>query len=329
MKILLLLLSFHFILSAAQNRENDWEFKQFNFYFENDLFAQTDYQYSSGEKVSLLYYIPHNEYSLYDLLFIDDGAYDSYITFAIANQIFTPCDITTPEPIPDDRPYAGWTYAEAGIHKSSQKTLQSLYLQIGAVGPASHAEDIQKFIHELTGSDLPQGWDNQLKDELGINLRYIYKIRYQQDISDTFKSVIIPYGKAELGNISIQAIAGVTAKIGWHILQDFGESTINTGGDTGISTYNEHQNRLKMPWSFSLHCNLSSSAIARDIFLDGNTFRESLSIDKKYFVFSTGAGFTARYKRVELDYHYQKHTKHYDTQKVDHGFGSVTLSLLF
>ena len=332
MKFFSLFLSFFFfssLLHAQEEKNTDWELKQFNIYFENDLFAKTDSQYSSGEKFGLVYYIPHNDYSLYNLLIFDDGPYDSYVNFSLVNQIFTPVDISRSDLIVDDRPYAGWTFIEAGIHKSSKKSLQSLYLQLGTIGPRSQAEDIQKYIHELTGSELPQGWDNQLKNEFGILLRYIYKWRFEYQVTDVFETVVVPTVEADLGNIHIQATGGVSARFGWNIPKDFGISSINTGGETGIAIYDEHDNTFKKPWSFSINLNLSARAVARDIFLDGNTFQDSHSVDKKYFIAGIGAGFTARYKRIALDYNYQKQTKQFDTEQQKHGFGSVIISVLF
>jgi hypothetical protein len=261
-------------------------------------------------------------------LFLDDEPSDYYINFALVNQIFTPEDITKKELIVDDRPYAGWSFIETGFHKSTKDSLQSIYLQLGFVGPLSQAEEIQKYIHELTGSDLPQGWENQLKNEFGVNLRYVYNWRYSYDF-DTFESAIVPYVEGDFGNISIQGTGGITARVGWNIPKDFGMSTIATGSEAGISTYNNRQNRFAKRWSFALNFNISGSAIARDIFLDGNTFVASHSVDKRYFVGSGGLGFTARYKHFSLDYYFQKHTKHYDIEKIKHGYGSFILSMAF
>ncbi len=304
-----------------------WQFQQFDLYFENDLFSQTDGQYSSGEKFSFLYSVDQNDVPFYDLFLYNDKLSDAYINFALVNQIFTPYDISAQELIVDDRPYAGWTFFEMGFHKSTSDTLQSFYIQIGAIGPNSEAENIQKFVHKFTGSELPQGWDNQLKNELGINLRYVHNWRFAKKFSGV-DTVVIPYTELDMGNISLQALGGISARIGWNLPQDFGMSTISTGSETGINTYN-NTNKLYDDWSFAFSFNVSGSGIARDIFLDGNTFRDSHSVEKNYFVASAGAGFTSRYKHFVLDYYYQKHTKHYHAEKIKHGYGSVILSIVY
>jgi hypothetical protein len=324
----LFIILFFFLTTLSAKETKEWQFQQFDIYFENDLFAQTDGQYSSGEKFSLLYYVPQSDFFVYDLFLDENKPSDKYISFALVNQIFTPNDISIKELIPDQRPYAGWTFLEAGFHKSSKDTLQSIYIQVGMVGPLSQAEDIQKFIHKVTGSEPPQGWDNQLKNEPGINLRYVYNWRVVHNF-ETIESAIVPYAEGDFGNISIGATGGITARIGWNIPKDFGMSTISTGSETGISTYNQRQNRLNKKWSFAFNFNISGSAVARDIFLDGNTFVDSHSVDKRYFIASGGFGFTSRYKNYSLDYYYQKQTKHYDSEKLKHGYGSVILSFAF
>ncbi len=51
-------------------------------------------------------------------------------------------------------------------------------IQIGMVGPSSLAEDAQKFIHKVRDLQRPNGWDNQLKDELGLALAFERKWLY-------------------------------------------------------------------------------------------------------------------------------------------------------
>jgi len=324
----ILIIFFFFITFLSANEKNEWQFQQFDIYFENDIFAQTDGQYSSGEKFSLLYYVPQSDFFVYDLFLDENKPSDKYISFALVNQIFTPNDISIKELIVDQRPYAGWTFLEAGFHKSAKDTLQSIYIQVGMVGPLSQAEHIQKFIHKVTGSEQPEGWDNQLKNEPGINLRYVYNWRVVHNF-ERIESAIVPYVEGDFGNISIGATGGITARIGWNIPKDFGMSTISTGSETGISTYNQRQNRFNKKWSFAFNFNVSGSAVLRDIFLDGNTFVHSHSVDKKYLVGSAGFGFTSRYKHYSLDYYYQKQTKHYNSESSPHGYGSLILSIAF
>ncbi|MEN8302953.1 MAG: lipid A deacylase LpxR family protein [Campylobacterota bacterium] len=309
-------------------KEEVWELCRFNFYFENDMFSATDSQYSSGEKFNWFYHVDNPSNPLYNFLFTDSGYY-SYANLAIVNQIYTPVELDRTDLIKDDRPYAGWTYLEYGIHKSSSENLRSFYIHVGMVGPASKSEQIQKAIHDLTGSEPPMGWDNQLKNEFGINLRYVHKWRLTPPFIGNLESSVIPFIEAELGNIAINATAGVGMRFGWNIPKDFAVSTLDAGGEIGVLVGDEHKNSLKREWSFSFNISGYTSAVARDIFLDGNTFRDSHSVDKENLVFYMGAGFSARYKNFMIDFIQTRSTPKFKLENRAHTVGTAIVSWLY
>jgi len=251
------------------------------------------------------------------------------MSFSLANQIFTPKDLNETELIIDDRPYTGWTYAEAALHKSSDSHLRSLYLQVGYVGPNSKSEEIQTAIHKRTDSELPMGWDNQLKNELGVNLRYVHKWRFAPEPVLGIETAFIPFVEGNLGNISIAALAGMSMRMGWNIPKDFGVTSLSTGGEVGIPINGEYREILKRAWSFSLNLNGAGSAVARDISLDGNTFKTSHSVEKKNFIGYFGYGFSLRYKSFMLEYIKNVNSKKFVLEENPHAVGTVVASWLF
>ncbi|MEA3369959.1 MAG: lipid A deacylase LpxR family protein [Campylobacterota bacterium] len=306
-----------------------WEFNRFNVFFENDLFSTTDSQYSSGEKFSLIYHVINHSNPLYELLYLDYGEYDAYVSFSLVNQMYTPADLSETALIEDDRPYAGWTYLEYAIHKSSQTDLRSLYLHVGMVGPASRTEEIQEIIHEMTDSTPPKGWDNQLQNELGINLKYVHKWRFVPEPLGSFETSYVPFVQGDLGNVAIGATGGVSARFGWNIPKDFGVSTIDSGGEVGVLVLDECENMRREKWSFSFNLNGYGSAVAHDIFLDGNTFKDSHSVDKENFVGYLGFGFTARYENIVFDFMQTKSTPKFTGEDKIHTVGTAVLSWLY
>ena len=278
---LFILLSSTLFAQEEIKNDKDWIFDRLNIYIENDKYFGTDNDYSTGERITALYYIPQENYTLYNLLGYEDKKTYSYITFSLTNQIFTPTDTLTRELIPDDRPYAGWTYFETTMHKTTKTQLRSLSLKVGVIGPASGSQQIQNEFHRRIDTATVHGWSNQLENELGITLEYTQKWRYYSKVSNNLEASLVPYLSAELGNISINASGGMMARIGWNIPKDYGVSSIDIGADPGIPVYGAYTNMKAKPWSFSFNFTAAGSVIVRDIFLDGNTFKSSHSVEKK------------------------------------------------
>ena len=333
MKIYIVVLLFLSSLTFAEEtkEENSWDLYQFKIYFENDMFGNfTDAQYSSGEKFNLTYHINNPENVLYDFLSSDGSGEEIFLTFNLANQIYTPMDLTETELIEDDRPYAGWTYVEAGMHKSTNKTMNSLSLKIGMIGPASCSEEIQTGIHKLVNAGLPMGWDNQLSNELGVNLSYVYKLRYaSKPAFGWLESAVIPYGQVNLGNISTLAALGTFVRVGYNIPKDFGLATMDFGGESNIPVYDENLLSLVKNWSVCFNFSMTGSAVARDIFLDGNTFKSSHSVDKNVFVAYASVGLSARYKTFTIDVTNTRNTKKGNKEGALQDVGTVIASWQF
>jgi len=306
--------------------KDDWTLERVNFYFENDIYTKSDDGYTAGERLSFLYLVP-NDYDIYNFIFSDNNQTDSYFTVAATNQIFTPTATDQVELIMNDRPYAGWSYLEFGMHRSSMKSLHSLNLKIGFVGETSKSKEIQNGFHEIIGNDKVEGWDNQLNNELGLNLKYTYKWLYDFIIKDSFESSIVPFASGEFGNVAINATAGTSARFGWNIPRDFGVSSIDIGADPGIPICGQCE--LPTTWSFSFNFTLAGSVVARDIFLDGNTFSDSHSVEKENLVYYSGMGFTFRYKKFIFDFIEIYNSKKFKLEKSGHGVGTLVCSWRF
>ena len=70
-------------------------------------------------------------------------------------------------------------------------------------------------------------------------------------------------------------------------------------------------------------------AVARDIFLDGNNFRESPSIDSKPWVTDFQAGLAVLFQRVRVSYTQIIRTPEFEGQQRPDFFGSLSLSARF
>ena len=229
----------------------------------------------------------------------------------------------------NDRPYAGWLYLDVGLHESSSDELYSINLQIGVVGKSSLAESSQIIVHKIKGVDIPQGWDNQLKDELGINLIYQHKWYFSPEPLYGVESNFVPFAEGSLGNVSAYARAGALLRFGLNPIKDFGSSSINVGGENGVPISANSLCSRGEPWSLTFNLALAGTAVARDIFLDGSTFRDSHSVDKKPFYVYAAYGFSLRYKRYLMDWLFTSSSKQFEQEQKNHEYGALLFSYLY
>jgi len=322
-----LVIFFLFTLSLFGYELDEWELERTNFYFENDIFSKTDSQYTAGGKLVNIYTLPKS--SFFKIPFLSDYDKEHFFSMGIAQQVFTPDDINASKLITDDRPYAGWLYLEFGIHQTGDDQLDSLLLQIGAIGKLSGAEGLQTEIHKITGSSSPNGWKNQLHSEIGINLTYQHKWHINGESYLGMSSDLVPYYSVSLGNVKTQLSSGLFMRFGWNILQDYGSSHIGTDGENGIPLENYGLCKSASLWSFTFNFGSSLRAVAYDIFLDGNSLHSSHSVDKENLIVYGSYGFTARYQHLTLDYILTTSTSHFVAEKSTHKFGTILLSYLY
>ena len=113
-----------------------------------------------------------------------------------------------------------------GIHKD----LDSIEFQIGVVGPYALGEETQNFVHEVRLIDPFEGWDNQIKNEIGVALHYERKWKLFEPIKlGSFEYDAIPHAGASLGNVVTQANIGGAVRFGKNLPDDFGPPSLDTG----------------------------------------------------------------------------------------------------
>ena len=103
---------------------------------------------------------------------------------------------------------------------------------------------------------------------------------------------LIPNLGAGLGNLYIGAHVGAQVRFGWNLPNDFGTSLIRPGSDTN-APMDEQDPRffpLLRRWGIHAFMGVDGQYVLRNMTLDGNTFRDSHSVDKEPFVGALMAG---------------------------------------
>lgn len=323
-------------------------------YFENDWFGGTDWHYTNGLKLAWL--TPDltgwgktgwRQRTLEALPFINRAGSQKNLGIGVGQQIYTPRDVTRTVPDPLDRPYAGWSYLEFSFLAKTEHQADTIAVQLGMIGPHSYAEDAQIFIHDLVDDEAPRGWAYQLHDEFGVNVAWERKWRvclrpfgderppsphaaHPAHGRQTWGLDLLPHFGAVAGNVSTYANVGATLRLGYNLPSDFGVALMRPAG-LATAPVDDFDPRVRGDeWSCFIFGGFDGRAIARDIFLDGNTFRDSRRVEKRPFVADFTCGFGIIRGCFQLTFTRVRRTQEFETQVGnDSDFGSVTGSWTF
>ncbi|MBY0428112.1 MAG: lipid A deacylase LpxR family protein [Alphaproteobacteria bacterium] len=298
----------------------------FNIVIENDVFVGADHDYTNGIRFAWLSSeknMPNWVQSVASVLPIA-GEGHKRVNIAAGQNMFTPNNISATQPMNGDHPYAGWLYGSVGIVSDTGKTMDNVMLTLGVVGPYSLAAEAQGFFHDTIGGIHPNGWGNQLKNEPGVILTYERKWRSMVEFSPFgLAADITPHGGINLGNINTDASLGGTFRLGYDLPADYGPPRIRPslpGSDFFIPT---------KELGGYLFTTVEGRAVARNIFLDGNSFSDGPHVDKELLVASAQLGAAITYGESRLSYTHVFMTKEYTTQNRGSQFGSLSFSHRF
>jgi hypothetical protein len=310
-------------------------------FFENDLFGNTDKYYTNAVQLTWLskdleeyskdVRLPEWSLPLIRMApFVNDPDSMHNVGLILGQQIYTPSDISTPALLVDDRPYAGFLYAGLALHSKTATQLDTIELVAGMIGPSALGEEAQNTVHQLRDLQQAEGWDNQLRDEPAIRLSWQRKWRAWEHTADCCLGAdLIPFAGTTVGNVLTAANAGAEFRFGYRLPRDFGSDVIRPGAGVSVP---EPSGPQLTPWGrFGLHLFAAAQvqAVARNIFLDGNTWKDSHSVDKHPLVAQVSAGLALTFERLKVTYRHMLRTKEFESQDDPQVIGSLTLTWSF
>ena len=209
--------------------------------------------------------------------------------------------------------------------------MDTFAFSLGVVGPSSLAAETQDFIHRTIGSPIPKGWDNQIKDEPALIVSWEHKWRALFKESDSGLGMdIIPFVTATAGNVRISGTLASEIRFGYHIPNDFG--TALNRPVSGVSALLDKRGTVsEYRPVFGAYISLGAAgyAVLHDIFLDGNTWKDSPSVDKKTFLAEVGWGITVYYRMIKLTYSHIYRTETFEEQDSGQTYGALNMTLSF
>lgn len=257
--------------------------------FANDVFFSSDDHFTNG--FSLFWQPPlvntwrdtYLPWILADLVsklpIINSADTQKHVGFAFLQLMVTPENLLEPSIIQDDLPYTGFLGALIQLSSSNDHQFDVIQLTLGIVGPSSVAKQVQKEAHRLTDTDIPQGWRNQLGDEFIVNLDALHAKRIVNRPSGGIWGAGFDLDwrvSAGAGNFFTYAAVGLGFRFGWNIIPGWELAPI---GNRAISN-NFHDHSRSPKYSLYFYAILEGFGIARALFLDGNAWRDSHSVNR-------------------------------------------------
>ena len=333
--------------AKAEGAKEPWTF---NLYFENDLFSETDQQYTNGIRASWV--SPNLEKTFFNdpslpewvrkynsaLKFFHelnpnnsaDYSLERNLVISFGQTMYTVSEQYIDETalVLDDRPYAGYLFLGTAYHTKDDEQLDTIEVNLGIVGPSALGQEAQDFVHKVRGFEKFKGWDNQLRDEPTLQIVYEHKHRVAERflMDGKFQQDIIWHAGFSLGNLATYLNAGAEYRIGLQLPKDFGTASLRTGGDSSAPMSGGIRRTQNGFGGWHLFASFDGRAVAHDIFLDGNTFKESHSVDRRPLVGDMSVGFSFTYNRWKYSLAKVFRTREFEGQERSHSFGSLSIS---
>ena len=179
--------------------------------YDNDFFTATDRYFTQGIALEVTsprlgrlplmraLLVRRGTLARHSIVFEDDG--------------YTASDLKAPQILSGDHPYAGTK--QLRLQAIATDTLRRLRvsssLNVGIIGQGAGGAAIQTFIHRRTGNTIPQGWGNQIRNDVILN----YEAGVEREVYRAGRRLLITgVGIARVGTYNTAITAGPTLMVG-------------------------------------------------------------------------------------------------------------------
>ena len=264
----------------------------------------------------------------------------SAVGLMLRHSIYTPGDILTTDPQPDDFPYGGLLTLGAFVQRSEGVTFDHLQLDIGVMGQNSGAQALQEWVHSALPNQGDPKWVNQLASGLAVTGAYQrrWKLRWQRDeagrtrlmssadlTAETFESgsgiEVVPYAGIRVGNVHDDLALGTMVRWGWPLPDDFGPSR--------IAEFTDHTRRANPDIGFSVFARGGARFVARNAFIEGNILGGDRRLEPKPIVGELQVGAQLEWRGCILGYTQALVTDEFEGQASSHRYGTFTFTYNF
>jgi lipid A 3-O-deacylase len=287
--------------------------------YDNDFFSATDRYYTQGIVLCFIHPVVRYSPFAHALIKLNKRALN-YYGFHLEQDVFTPKSIRYMEGAIyyGERPFTAVFFMSHSLSSldGGKKQLLRTRLDLGVIGPAAKGEEEQKGIHKALDNIEPQGWQNQLANDVVLN----YTIQYEKGLVSSRYFEGMAAGALRLGTLYTNVGLGLHARFG--LLNPY----FNSLGLSNDPAKRKHKFRI---YGFA---KINARLVGYNATLQGGFFSSSIytlpASEVSRLVMDAQGGLVVSYKRLSLEY-----SKTYTTPEfkmgVDHGWGRCVITCCF
>jgi lipid A 3-O-deacylase len=299
-------------LTSAQTYKNEFGFRSDN---DSYLAQGSDMYYTNG----LFIHFRHatNQEKLKESL------EKKVIEFTLGQKIYNPRSGDSPVPGRQDRPFAGYLYAGAGMSWYTKKEgVVKVSVELGTTGPNSLAEAGQELLHNTIGFYELAGWEYQIKGEATANLSAQYTKLLTR--SAGLSTDLSFDGYLNAGTIFNAAGAGLLFRTG-RINQLF------NSGATNAVIRNHGKTASFKPRELFFYAKPQISYVLYDATIQGSLFNDDspVTFDSQPIVFEQRLGLNYSSPRFTFDFGIFMRTREVRSKAPGHQWGSISMYYRF
>ena len=232
---------------------------------------------------------------------------------SLGQEMYTPsAAITSAQPQPGQRPYAGWLYAATTARVASSRSSDAVTLELGVTGRPSLAEQVQTAWHALIGYPRALGWAHQIPFQPGVLLTAEHDAEVARvTIGDVPVLSVVPRASVTAGNVATGASGGLQMRAGFGVTPFWSHATPGRARPLEIYALGDIQEDL----------------VVHRLVLDAPASSSAVRIAKLPLVNQYAFGAGARFGAMEVEYRGIMRAREYVTGPPHEPYGVLTLGV--
>lgn len=224
-------------------------------------------------------------------LLSEGGEVGQVATHTLGQAMITPEDIGKAEPDANDAPYAGLLFWRSGYLTVDHNRADSVTVTVGMVGPSSGAESVQRWVHKVTGSTRPRGWDYQLKDEPVGQVERARVWRFAPEANGRAQADLLLLGSASVGNLESGLGTALIGRYGTRLQQSFSTASQMTGRTS---------NPMALDGGWNVYLGVGADYVYNQIFVSGSGIRSGPKAQLRHDQYALYTGWSQSWERLSV-----------------------------